>query len=335
MSIAEHEVGGQVRPDLVELVRAELRRCVGRDDGPLAVEAMDALFPTGKLLRPVLCLESAAATGGDLRQVAPFAAGMECVHVASLVHDDIVDRDPVRRGKPSTAEQFGINEALLVGDGLVMIGLAAMLDSRDAGVPTDRMERALRVVFDAGRAMCRAAMREALIRGDLTCGAPAVLEVVSGKTAALISAACQAGGILAGAPEDHVACLREYGEQLGLAFQFRDDLLPYTSDERTAGKAAVSDIANRQPNLPIVLAYAAADDADRERLDAIFRGHTDPHTAHRQTTEILARTGAVDEVIQRARAGAERACAALAALPRSASRDRLTALAAQAVDRDR
>lgn len=331
MSIAESEV----QSSLVELVKAELRRCVGKEDGALAVEATEALFPAGKLLRPVLCLESAAAVGGDVRRVVSFAAGLECVHVASLVHDDIVDRDPVRRGKPSTAEQFGINEALLVGDGLVMIGAGAMLDTRDDGMPRELMERALRVVFDAGRRMCRAALQEAMIRGDLTCGVPAVLEVISGKTAALIAAACQAGAILVDASDHQVACLGEYGEQLGLAFQLRDDLLPYTSDERTAGKQAISDIANRQPNLPVLLAYAAADGTDRERLEAIFSGYVDIHTAHRQTIEILARTGAIDEVAQRARVSAERARAALAGLPPSAGRDRLAALASSAVDRDR
>lgn len=331
MSITEHEV----QSSLVELVKAELRRCVGREDGPLAVEAMDALFPAGKLLRPVLCLESTAAAGGDMHRVVPFAAGLECVHVASLVHDDIVDRDPVRRGKPSTVEQFGINEALLVGDGLMMIGISAMLDTLGDDMPRERMDRALRVVLDAGRQMCRAALQEALIRGDLTCGVPAVLEVIGGKTAALISAACQAGAILADAPDLHVACLGEYGEQLGLAFQLRDDLLPYTSDEHTVGKTAISDIANRQPTLPVLLAHTAADTADRGRLEAIFRGYTDLHTAHRQTIDILGRTGAIDEVVQRARICAERAQAALTELPPSASRDRLAALAASAVERDR
>ncbi|RAS60658.1 geranylgeranyl diphosphate synthase type I [Lentzea atacamensis] len=335
MSIVEQAVGEAVDPSLVDLVKAELRRLVGKEDGPLAVEAMDALFPTGKLLRPVLCLESAAAVGGDVHSMVPFAAGLQCVHVASLVHDDIIDRDPVRRGKPSTAEQFGINEALLVGDGLVMIGASAMLDARDSGMPMDRMERALRVAFDTGREMCRAAFQEAMIRGDLSCGIPAVLEVVHGKTAALFGAACQAGAVLADAPGNQVACLREYGEQLGVAFQLRDDLLPYTSDEHTAGKTAISDIANRQPNLPVLLAYDAAGPADRQQLEAIFRGYTDVHTAHAQTREILVRTGAIDDVIERARTSAERAQAALAELPPSASRDRLTALAATAVDRDR
>jgi len=334
MSIAEQAVDATAQPSFVELVKAELRRCVNREDGPLAVEAMDALFPAGKLLRPVLCLESAAAVGGDVRTVVSFAAGLQCMHVASLVHDDIIDRDPVRRGKPSTAEQFGINEAILVGDGLMMIGARAMLDTLDAGMPTGRMERALRVSFDAGSRMCRAALREAMIRGNLACGVPAVLEVIHDKTAALISAACQTGAILVDASDHQVACLREYGEQLGLAFQLRDDLLPYTNDESTVGKTAVSDIANRQPNLPVLLAYDAADDTDRRRLEAIFRGYTDVHTAHHQTREILIRTNAIDDVIARARASAERATAALAGLPPSANRDRLANLAATAVDRD-
>jgi geranylgeranyl diphosphate synthase type I len=312
----------------VPLLEAELLRWVGSGDSLLELACLDALFPPGKLLRPVLCIESAKAVGGTADQVLAFAAGIECLHVASLVHDDIIDQDPVRRGRASTAEQYGLAEALLAGDGLSMAGIAALL----SGGPAERVLQAARVTVEALRRMCQGIMRETEIRGDLTCGAPAVLDIMRAKTAALTGAACQAGAILAGAtPRQHQA-LRRYGEQLGLAFQIRDDLLPYTAEDQVTGKTATSDVANRQPTLPVLLAHEAADEADRNRLTTVFRGGTDPVTAHREVLEVLTRTGALGRAARMSSSCAEQARAELTGLPEST---RLAELATTAADRQR
>jgi geranylgeranyl pyrophosphate synthase len=312
----------------IPLLEAELLRWVGSGDSLLELACLDALFPTGKLLRPVLCMESAKAVGGTADQVLAFAAGIECLHVASLVHDDIIDQDPVRRGRASTAEQYGLSEALVAGDGLSMTGIAALLGSG----PAERVLHAARVAIEALRHMCQGLMRETEIRGDLTCGVPTVLNVMHAKTAALIGAACQAGAILAGAtPQQHQA-LRQYGEQLGMAFQIRDDLLPYTAEDQVTGKTATSDVANLQPTLPVLLAYEAADEADRNRLATVFRGGTDPLAAHRDILAVLTRTGALTKAARMASSCAEQARAELTGLPDSTQ---LAELATAAADRQR
>ncbi|PNE41106.1 polyprenyl synthetase family protein [Streptomyces noursei] len=311
---------------LIPLIEAELRRWVGRGENLLELTFLDALFPSGKLLRPTLCVESARAVGGTAEAVLPFAAGIECLHVASLIHDDIVDQDPVRRGRASIAEQFGIAEALLAGDGLSMAGHAAML----SGGPADRVLAATRVVVDAMRHMCLAMMRETELRENLLCGVPAVLAVIRGKTAALISAACQAGALLGGATHAQVESVRRYGELVGQAFQICDDLLPYTVHDRAAGKSAVSDVANRQPTLPVLLAYEAAGEADRQRLVTIFGDDVDPVTAHRDVLDIVTHTGAVTEAARQARTNIDDAHAELDALP---APGRLAELAASVVAR--
>ncbi|MFC7895512.1 polyprenyl synthetase family protein [Streptomyces sp. NPDC057381] len=322
MAIAATPAGDTYIP----LLEAELLRRVGSGDSLLELACLDALFPPGKLMRPVLCMESTKAVGGTTDQVLAFAAGIECLHVASLVHDDIIDQDPVRRGRASTAEQYGLAEALVAGDGLSMAGIAALLS---AG-PAERVLHAARVTIEALRHMCQGLMREVEIRGDLTCGVPTVLNVMQAKTAALTGAACQAGAILAGAtPQQHQA-LRQYGEQLGMAFQIRDDLLPYTAEDQVTGKTATSDVANLQPTLPILLAYEAADEADRNRLTTVFHGGTNPVTAHRDTLAVLTRTGALTKAAQMASSRAEQARAALTGLPDSTQ---LAELAASAADR--
>lgn len=322
MSIAMTPAGGTHIP----LLEAELLRWVGSGDSLLEAACLDALFPPGKLLRPILCMESAKAVGGDIEQVLAFAAGIECLHVASLIHDDIVDQDPVRRGRASTAEQYGLAEALVAGDGLSMAGIAALLSNG----PAERVLQAARVTVEALRHMCQGIMRETEIRGDLTCAVPTVLNVMQAKTAALTGAACQAGAILAGAaPELHQA-LRTYGEQLGMAFQIRDDLLPYTAEDQVTGKTAISDVANLQPTLPVLLAYEVADEAGRDRLTTAFRSDTAPVTAHRNILAVLTRTGALTKATQMASSYAARARAALTALPDST---RLAELATSAADR--
>jgi geranylgeranyl diphosphate synthase type I len=312
----------------VPLLEAELLRWVGSGDSLLELACLDALFPPGKLLRPVLCMESARAVGGTADQVLAFAAGIECLHVASLIHDDIVDQDPVRRGRASTAEQYGLAEALVAGDGLSMAGVAALLSSG----PAERVLQAARVTVEALRRMCQGIMRETEIRGDLTCGVPAVLDIMRAKTAALTGAACQAGAILTGATSQQHQALRRYGEQLGLAFQIRDDLLPYTAEDQTTGKTATSDIANLQPTLPVLLAYEAADETDRNRLTTVFNDGTDPVTAHRDVLAVLTRTGALGRTARMASSCAEQARAELTGLPDST---RLAQLATSAADRRR
>ncbi|EFE66203.1 polyprenyl synthetase [Streptomyces viridosporus ATCC 14672] len=324
MSIAVTPVGSTHIP----LLEAELLRWVGSGDSLLEVACLDALFPPGKLLRPILCMESAKAVGGTAEQVLAFAAGIECLHVASLIHDDIVDQDPVRRGRASTAEQYGLAEALVAGDGLSMAGIAAML----SGGPAERVLHAARVTVEALRHMCQGIMRETEIRGDLTCAVPTVLNVIHDKTAALTGAACQAGAILAGATPGQTQALHQYGEQLGMAFQIRDDLLPYTAEDQITGKSAISDVANLQPTLPVLLAYEVADTADRDRLTTAFRSETDPVTAHRDILAVLTRTGALTKAAQMASSCAEQARAALTGLPDST---RLAELATSAADRRR
>jgi geranylgeranyl diphosphate synthase type I len=177
-------------------------------------------------------------------------------------------------------------------------------------------------------------MLESMLRNDLSIDLALCLEVIRGKTAALMRAACESGGLLAGAAPAQVQVLGRYGEALGMAFQIRDDLLPYTSDTRTIGKAITSDANNRYPHLPILLAQSLAGDADRRRLQELFSSTEDPPAVHRELRELLLRTGAIEEATRLAREHAACARAALRELPPSESRDRLAALVTTVVDRD-
>ncbi|GAA0704914.1 short chain isoprenyl diphosphate synthase IdsA [Kitasatospora atroaurantiaca] len=261
-----------------------------------------ALIPSGKLLRPLLVAHSALALGGDLRQVLPAAIGFECAHVGSLLHDDIIDRDATRRGQPAVHAAFGLEQAIIAGNALYFSWFTALADCQKRGASDRQIAAALDIQARAGVETCRGAADELAMAGDLDGGIAAYMEMARRKTAVLLSAACRVGAILADATTEQAALLSVFGEHLGLAFQIRDDLLPYSNDHDLGNKPGDSDIRNRRPTLPILLALEATDSSTCRTLRRVLLTEADHHKAHRQLRALLERTGA----ISRARAIADR-----------------------------
>jgi geranylgeranyl diphosphate synthase type I len=292
-----------------------------------------AVLPAGKLFRPILLLQSALAVGGDPARVLPAAAGTEYGHVASLIHDDVIDGDDVRRGRPSVPNRFGLENAIVSGDSLLFGIFLCLAACRERGVPDDRIVLTLRVVAQAGIDLCEGQSQESRMRGDLGCGVDDYLTMIRNKTAALFRASCQSGGLLGGGTERQVEALGVYGDSLGLAFQIWDDLLAYTSDSATAGKSAVSDIRNRRITLPVIFVQQAAGAADRAALERIMTGAEPPEVAHERMLALVTRTGAVDASRALAVRHVESALTALGELPPTPSRARLATFAEAVVDR--
>lgn len=188
-----------------------------------------ALAGKGKLLRPLLVCHSALAVGGDLFRVLPAASGVECVHTGSLLHDDIIDGDAVRRGRPAVHAAFGPARAILAGSALYFAWFTALEECARRGVADGPIRRAMAIQARAGIEACRGAVDELALAGRPDCGIDAYVGAARRKTAALLAAACRTGAVLAGASPAQEAALAAYGESLGLAFQVRDDLLPYTA----------------------------------------------------------------------------------------------------------
>jgi geranylgeranyl diphosphate synthase type I len=292
-----------------------------------------AVLPAGKLFRPILLLQSAMAVGGDALQVLPAAAGTEYGHVASLIHDDVIDGDDVRRGRPSVPFRFGLENAIVSGDSLLFGIFLCLAACRDRGVPDGRIVRALRVVAQAGVDLCEGQSLESRMRGDLSCGVDTYLAMIRGKTAALFQAACQSGAILGGGTDRQVDALGVYGDSLGLAFQMWDDLLAYTSDSEAAGKSAISDVRNQRITLPVIFVEQCGDADERAALRRIISGAEPPAEAHARMLELVTRTGALDASRALAIRYVETALAALRELPTTPSRARLASFAQAVVDR--
>jgi geranylgeranyl diphosphate synthase type I len=315
------------------MLRSELIRRRHSRSNPLDPVIDYALRVPGKLLRPTLLLESALAVGGAVHEVLPAAAGTEFGHVASLVHDDIIDGDQTRRGQPAVHAMYGADTAIVAGDALIFQLFSCLAECRHAGVADDRIVTALEILAHCGGDLCRGQLLEAEITQQRLLDVNIYLEMIELKTAALFSAACRSGAVLAGGREDWVQALGQYGTSLGIAFQIQDDLLPYVGDPAAMGKPAASDLRNGRLTLPVLLAYRDGGPAITDVLDAALSGEVTGEQALLAVSEALQRVGAIEASAGLAKQQADTARRVLAVLPPSSNQERLASFAERAVNR--
>lgn len=234
-----------------------------------------SVFAGGKRLRPILVLAAAKAVGGSTAKVMPVACALELIHTYSLVHDDLpaMDNDELRRGRPTNHIVYGEAMAILVGDALLT--LAFELIGRCGAEYTP--EAANRVVLE----IAQASGSRGLIGGQVVdilsenkpIGADVLEYIHRHKTGALFRAAIRSGAILGGATTAQLEALTVYAEQMGLAFQIKDDLLDIEGDQTKIGKPVGSDIKNQKVTYPSLYGVAKAREmaanAAQEAIDAL------------------------------------------------------------------
>ena len=229
-------------------IEAELDRYTancGSMHGILLEAMRNSLLDAGKRIRPILALEFCRAAGGNPEDAVPFACGVEMIHTYSLIHDDLpcMDDDDLRRGKPSCHVKFGEANALLAGDALQPLAFETMLSG--SSIRPDLTVRAASVLAHA----CGAA---GMVGGQMIdlenegkhVGLEELRVMDSGKTGAIIKAACVMGVIAADGSDELIAIAENYAENIGIAFQITDDILDVTSTAEVLGKPVESDIGN-------------------------------------------------------------------------------------------
>ncbi len=201
----------------------------------------------GKRVRPALLILANYASGGDASAegVIRLATVMEMLHTATLVHDDIIDNADIRRSKASVNVRFGNQIAVLMGDWLYMSAFETSLKERSLGI--------LEILTHLTRKMTEGELIQLTMIGNTDITEEEYFDILRRKTAYLFSGCCEIGGILAGASPEHQAALRDYGMNLGIAFQLADDLLDFTADEQALGKAAGADLLEGKLTLPLIL----------------------------------------------------------------------------------
>ena len=278
----------------------------------------------GKRLRPALVLLSAAACG--VRGSAPLelAAVVEFIHTATLLHDDVVDDSPLRRGRKTANTAFGNAAAVLVGDFLYSRAFQMM-------VGVDSM-RVMQVLADATNTIAEGEVLQLMNCHDPDVEEDAYLDVIRRKTAKLFEASARLGPVLAGAPAAIEEALAGYGMHLGTAFQLVDDVLDYSGDADTIGKSLGDDLAEGKPTLPLIRVLRAGGDAERDVVRrAIVDGGRDDFPA---VIAAIRATGALDYARAAAQREAQAAIAALSPIPDSSAKQSLLELASFSVTRD-
>lgn len=230
-----------------DLVRVEDRlRSVGEVDFPQLSELLDySLKSGGKRIRPALVLLSGKFYHYDPNYLLPMATAVEILHTATLVHDDVIDNSPVRRGRPTINKAWGEDKAILLGDYL-------LAKSQELVAETQNW-RVVRLFAQAFMTLSSGELNQAVNAFNLEQTRQQYLQRISAKTASLISLATESGAILSQAPEKSVEALKEYGHNLGIAFQIVDDILDFIATEEEMGKPTGSDLAQGTLTLPAML----------------------------------------------------------------------------------
>jgi geranylgeranyl diphosphate synthase type I len=216
-------------------------------------ERMEPLYTTkGKRLRPLLCLLACEAAGGRARTALPAAVAIEILHNFSLAHDDIEDNSPTRRGRPALWKLWGAPQAINVGDALLALAYQALTRLADEGVPGQRVLAATDAFGATCVSLTEGQYLDMSFQDRLDVTTDEYMEMIRGKTAALLGLSTQLGALLAGSEPDTVAHFRDFGLSLGIAFQIEDDILGIWGDEALTGKSVASDILEKKKSLPVI-----------------------------------------------------------------------------------
>lgn len=275
-----------------------LGRLVGYPVGAVDADGGTGPGPGGKLLRPSLVCLACEALGGDPDRALPLAAAVELVHTFSLVHDDIVDGDRVRRGRAAAWVVLGEHQAIHAGDGLLALAFRTAVQAELAG---SRTARAVDALASATLAMVEGQARDLDLEGKVV-GTDEYLEMARGKTGALMGCSLELGAIAAGR-DDLASAHRAVGELLGIAFQLRDDWLGVWGEPAVVGKTVGSDLVRGKRSFPVAWAL------ERDPSLATFLRTAPLPAAQARLAELGAREATeafAEELLSQARAEARK-----------------------------
>lgn len=291
-------------------VGEEMWRIVAVDSALLNGVSEHLMLMKGKMLRPTLLLLSSEVEGSAQPRAASYAAVVELIHLATLVHDDAVDHSVLRRGMPTINALFTHQVAVIAGDFLYSRAVQELVRLGDL--------EALRVFAKASNELTLGEMRQLSALDALQFSEDDYEFLIRAKTAALFSGACEVGS-LCGA-EHHRAAMSAYGSHLGMAFQVVDDLLDYTEAPSTVGKPTGLDLKEHKVTLPLIAALRSMPAASRKAVDELFTNAEPADDQIARVIEIVVEEGGLEYARERGEEYASRADEVLAGLPDSPAR---------------
>jgi octaprenyl-diphosphate synthase len=330
-----HPLNARAVPTLdamVQLVAADLNRV-----NSVILERMQsevALIPElaghliaggGKRMRPMLTLACAKLLDYPGSRHHKLAAAVEFIHTATLLHDDVVDGSGLRRGRRTANIIWGNPASVLVGDFLFSRSFELMVE--------DGSLKVLRILSRASSIIAEGEVDQLTAQRRVETTEDHYLEIISAKTAALFAAACRIAAVVAERDEAVEDALDAYGRNLGIAFQLIDDAIDYASDAKTMGKGVGDDFRDGKVTLPVILAFARGNEADRLFWREAMQGSrvSDEDLAH--ATRLLGTSGAIRDTLERARTYGQRAIDALGSFPKSKAKAALVEAVEFAISR--
>jgi len=290
----------------LQMVEKELSNVV-KTPNPLLTETSTHLLNAGgKRLRPALCLLGAKFYNFDLQRILPLAAALELIHMATLVHDDVVDASLTRRGKPTVKAMWGNSISTHIGSYLFAKSL--MLIARYEYTPL-----IFKVLADSSVNMCEGEIQQIAASFDVKQNLRNYLYRIKRKTAMLIAASTQLGAVACGASKSIYLPLYRYGHAVGMAFQITDDILDMVADQREMGKPIGSDLRQGIITLPVI--YALDTSRQRERLKELVAKPEKDDGELQEAISIITSSGAIEQSLELVEKYIHKAKQALKELP--------------------
>ena len=277
----------------------------------------------GKRVRPIVCLLSHLALGGQDRERAiHIGSAFEIVHNATLIHDDINDGGELRRGRRTLHREYTLTKAIVAGDFMLTRGYKAL-----GNLP----EEAMNVIANAASAMSEGEFIQQDFERVATVTEEDYFKIINGKTAVLINAAAMAGAFLVTKDHDKLSIIDQYSSKIGLAFQIIDDMLDITGSKKT-GKRVGIDMTEGKPTLPVI--YAMQDPQYGEEVRSLFTDKNISPEEVERSLDLIKRTDSLERCRRKAEELADEAVSIIRKLPESPYRDSLEGLALYIVRRD-
>jgi heptaprenyl diphosphate synthase len=322
MSIVSEELLEPIAADLQEFER-RLYDSIASDLGPMASAMEHIVKAGGKRLRPALVILSARLGSADRDEIFNLAMGIEFIHTATLVHDDLIDNSATRRGIRTIHEALGPNPAIIIGDYYFAKGAHLLSAIGEPSIDS--------AISHAVMTICMGELMQMTSRRDYEQSVDTYYRKIESKTATLLSTCCYAGGIVSGMRPEEIESLRRYGFNLGMAFQIVDDVLDYVATTAEMGKPVGADLRQGTVTLPLMLALKDREAGSKLRVLLDKRELDDED--YDTVVALVRDSPAIAEVESHAQQFANRARAELATFPQSPARATLERMGDYVVER--
>jgi geranylgeranyl pyrophosphate synthase len=327
------ELYPHIMPSLSQVER-DMEAALGKEDQRIYGVLIPFIRRGGKRVRPALCLLSCGAAGGDRGSSVGISAIIELFHNFTLIHDDIEDGAQFRRGEPALHRSHGIAMALNSGDALYTL-LWRSLVSLD--IPPSKLRKLQRLCADGFKRVVDGQGVEIswIHEGRFDVSEKDYLQMIDGKTSALMGLSCEVGALMAGAKAPIRSALRDYGELLGAAFQIHDDVLNLTGDFSKYQKEIGGDITEGKRTLMVVHCLKNAPEGEAKELSSILSSHPSDKAHIERAIKILQNHGSIEYARERASSLVKKAKSRLSKLPQSEDRAALETIADYVIGRER